>query len=254
MRVVAVEQPRHVIESPEPAAARSNRLELLALLACSAVVATGVYLAYAGRTARLVESEAGPAPLLNLRTLAAADDIVPLLTMYDDTRERRAVADALYQRATAEPRLDHVGGLASASIPAADVHSNAQFVRLRARLALHPAARSVAALTPSDIVALKPRLVVRTREEFAASIRAAVAWFFAAFWMAHLVRRWRRADDDPVLLPGVMLLAGIGLMTMLALRDPLRDTIAASAFASGVAMGVIVLVAASEFDFEASPL
>src|SRR5204862_8362663 len=41
---------------------------------------------------------------------------------------------------------------------------------------------------------------------------------------------------------------------MLALRDPLRDTIAASTFASGVAAGVALLAAASEVDFEASPL
>src|SRR5207249_3171828 len=128
------------------------------------------------------------------------------------------------------------------------------FVRLRARLALHPGARTVAVLTPADIVTLKPRLVVRTRQEFAAAVREAAVWFFAAFWAAHLVRRWRRADDDPVLLPAVMLLSGVGFMAMLALRDPLRDTISAAAFASGVGFGVALLVAASEVDFEASPL
>ena len=49
--------------------------------------------------------------------------------------------------------------------------------------------------------------------------------FFAAFWVAHLVRRWRGIDDDPVLLPIVLMLSGIGLMSMVALRDPLRDTV-----------------------------
>jgi len=255
MRVVAVEPARDVIGSPDPAAARSARLELLALLSCSAVILSGIYLAYSGRIARLAESDTGSAPVLNLHRLAGPDDLLPLLTMYDDAGERREAAAVLYRRAAAEtPRLDHVGGLASASISAAAVRRSAGFTRLRARLAQHPQAASLAVLTPPDIVALKPRLVVRTREECAAAVRAAAVWFFGAFWAAHLIRRWRRADDDPVLLPAVMLLSGIGFMTMLALRDPLRDTIAASAFASGVAMGVLVLVAASEFDFEASPL
>jgi cell division protein FtsW (lipid II flippase) len=44
------------------------------------------------------------------------------------------------------------------------------------------------------------------------------------------------------------------LMTMVALRDPLRDTMTASTFVSGVVMGLVMLVSASEVDFEASPL
>jgi len=255
MRVIAPQQTRPISTVPDPAGGRSRHMELLGLAAGSAVVLMGVWLAYAGRVGRLVESEAGQAPVLNLHKLAGPDDLVPLLTMYEDAGERGAVAQALYQRAAADtPPLDHVGGLAAVSIPAAEVRNTARFVKLRARLVSRPDARSVTVLTPADIVSLKPRLVVRTREEFAAAVRGSVGWFLAAFWVAHLLRRWRRANDDPVLLPAVMLLSGIGLMTMLALRDPLRDTIAASAFASGVAMGLIVLVAASEFDFEASPL
>src|SRR5207247_2356228 len=98
------------------------------------------------------------------------------------------------------------------------------------------------------------QLVVRTREQYAADVRAAAASFFVAFWIAHLVRRWRRADDEPLVLPVLLLLCGLGLMTMLALRDPLRDTTTASTFVSGVVIGLVLLVSASEMDFEASPL
>ena len=255
MRVIAPEYTPDIATASGDAARRCGRIELLALLACSAVVLIGVYLTCAGRAARLAESDAGSAPPLNLHQLAAPDDLVRLLTMFEDERERRAVAAVLYRQATADStRLDHVGGLAAASIPAADVRSDAHFLRLRARLAFHPGAGTVPVLTPADIVTLKPRLVVRTRQEYAAAVRDAGLRFFAVFWAAHLFRRWRRADDDPVLLPAVMLLSGVGFMTMLALRDPLRDTIAASAFASGVAAGVALLAAASEVDFEASPL
>ena len=72
--------------------------------------------------------------------------------------------------------------------------------------------------------------------------------------MVHLFRRWRRRDDDPLVLPAVMLLCGVGVMTMCALRDPIRDTITAGVFAGGAALGVLLLAAASEIDFEASRL
>src|SRR5438034_7063863 len=190
MRVIEAGHAHAVIEAPD-AAMRSGRIELLALLACSAVVIFGIWLTYAGRIARLVESDGGAAPVLDLHHLAGADDLVPLLTMFDDDRERQTVAHALYRRATSEsPRLDHVGGLASAAIPAAEIRSDPRLIKLRARLAQRPGAAAVPALTPSDIVALKPRLVVRTREQFAAAVRESALWFFGACWAAHLVRRW----------------------------------------------------------------
>ena len=56
------------------------------------------------------------------------------------------------------------------------------------------------------------------------------------------------------MLPVLLMLSGIGLISMIALRDPLRDTLTASAFAKGIAGGLVLLLAASEVDFEASPL
>ena len=119
---------------------------------------------------------------------------------------------------------------------------------------MRPGATDVPILSRQDIVVLKPRLAVRSVGQFTRRLAVAVAVFFAAFWLAHLFRRWRRRDDDPLLLPALMLLCGIGLMTMCALRDPIRDTIAAELFAAGAAIGIVLLVAVSEVDFEASPL
>src|SRR5262249_395480 len=78
--------------------------------------------------------------------------------------------------------------------------------------------------------------------------------FFAVFWTAHLVRRWRGAADDPVVLPTLLLLTGIGLMTMIGLADPVHDGRLAERFAEGTAMGVIALVCSAAVDLEASPL
>jgi len=127
-------------------------------------------------------------------------------------------------------------------------------VELRSRLNRRPTLERVPVLTPSDLAAIKPGTIVRTAEEFIATLRLAAALFFAAFWGAHLVRRWRGIADDPLMLPIVMMLSGIGLMSMVALRDPLRDTVLAYRFALGVVAGVVSLVAVSHVDFEASRL
>src|SRR6185295_11729431 len=99
-----------------------------------------------------------------------------------------------------------------------------------------------------------PRLSVRSASDFTTHYARSIVLFVLAFWAAHIVRRLRRRSDDPLLLPPVMLLCGLGLTTMTALRDPIRDAISASTFAGGVAAGVLLLVAISEVDFEASRL
>ncbi|MEP6915753.1 MAG: FtsW/RodA/SpoVE family cell cycle protein [Acidobacteriota bacterium] len=232
----------------ELAVSRAANIELLGLAACSLVVLLGLFLTVAAKVA------AGDPSGIDLHRLGSADDVRPVLTMFEPF-EQQAVARAVYQRAMVDqPGLEHVGGLASVIIPAAEIQQDRRYLVLRSRLERRPGASSVAALTPSDIAAIKPSVIVRTPAEFRARIRIVVIAFFAAFWIAHLVRRWRRAPEDPVVLPILLLLSGIGLMSMLALRDPLRDTTTASGFVSGVVAGMTLLVGASMVDFEASRL
>ncbi len=87
-----------------------------------------------------------------------------------------------------------------------------------------------------------------------AALRLPLGEYFAAFWAAHLVRRWRGAPDDPILLPIVLLLTGIGLMTMISLSDPLHVGLLAQRFAEGAAVGAIALVCVASIDLEALPL
>lgn len=233
---------------------RALNIELLGLVAASVVVVFGLVLTHAARTARLAEA-APPSGITALHALKGPQALEPLLTMYPTEFERQAVAHALHQRAIAvDARLEHVGGLAEVSIPAAEVRGDSRYVQLRGRLDRRPEAERVAVLTQGDIFALKPRLAVRSLEQFNARIGRAIAWFFAAFWLAHGVRRWRRRNDEPLMLPVLMLLTGLGLIAMLSMRDPLRDTIAAAFFAGGVTAGLAVLLIVSEIDFEASRL
>jgi len=233
--------------------ARTLNVELLGLLASSLVVLFGLILCYSAKIARVTESARADAAI-PLHALKEPADLEPVLSMFTSTFERQTVARAIYRRAHSERRLEHVGGLADVRIAAADIRADRRLVQLRARLDRRRDAVDLAALSPSDISAIKPRLTVRTSEEYKSRVTRAIAGFIGAFWLAHLFRRWRRRNDDPVLLPCLMLLCGIGAMAMLALRDPLRDTMSLAVFCGGAAAGVLLLVAASEFDFEGSPL
>ena len=249
MRVVPASQ------SSVPTATRCKRslnIELLGLAAASVVVIFGVALTFA---AKVGSPDLAPDGVIPLYALKAPSDLEPALTMFETPHERQFAARALFERASsAGASLDRVGALSDVKVTARTVRADRRLVQLGGRLALRPAAEDVPVLSRQDVVLLKPRLAVRSVSQFSRRISTAVGIFFAAFWIAHLFRRWRRRDDDPMLLPALMLLCGIGLMTMCALRDPIRDTIAAELFAAGAAMGIVLLVAVSEIDFEASRL
>lgn len=92
--------------------------------------------------------------------------------------------------------------------------------------------------------------LVRTPQEFRRQIVVAVSLFMVSFWGAHLVR-WRCGiTGDAVLLPVVHLLTGLGLMAMIALRDPLRESLAAVSVAHGLAAGCALWTALGFVDFE----
>jgi cell division protein FtsW (lipid II flippase) len=231
MRIVDVDATRALRAWRRPGAARAARTECLGLAAVSVIVLLGLVLAVRGslESARGRHGGTGTPPV-DLRTLPSAAALAPLLTNLDDAATRMAAAQALYRRATADDEpLTHVGALAG-------VHH----------------ASGAAVLSRAGLAALKPHVVVRTPRAFLAAMAQAVVGFFTAFWLAHLVRRWRGVQDDPVLLPVLLLLSGVGMMTMIALRDPLRDTLMAWTFASGVCGGVALLLIASEIDYESS--
>jgi len=257
MRVISAAPARTASRRTALASARTANLELLGLLACTAVLVLGLSLTYWSRTRDLVnvERDVASGTIVNLREIRSPNDLAPLLTMFDGPAERQAAARALYRAASADtPPLENVGGLARVTMPAAEIRSDRRFVALRARLERRPGLSGVPVLSAPDIAAIKPRVVVRTAPEFRQRFLVGAGWFFGAFWLAHLVRRWRGAVGDPLLLPIVLALSGVGLMSMLTLRDPLRDTIIASTFVGGVVVGVGLLVVASLVDIEASPL
>ncbi len=253
MRIIETAAPRRPLVRRHPAAARAANVEALALAAASAVLLLGVCLAVWGRLGS--DDAAARGRAVNLRELSSSSRLVPLLTMFDRETERVAVAERLFRRATdTGAPLEHVGGLAGVTVSEADWKADRRLAQVRARAAAIGTTEPVRVLTGADLARLKPYVVVRTSRAYVSRIGYAVSAFLACFWLAHLVRRWRGVPDDPVLLPVVLLLTGIGVMGMVALRDPWRDTVLVPTFVGGACAGVALLLAASEIDVESSRL
>jgi len=85
-------------------------------------------------------------------------------------------------------------------------------------------------------------LVVRTPNEFLRTFAAWALLYLTGFWIVHFIWRLRRFRGDPLILPALHLLTGIGLTLMVSLRDPLRDTVEFKKFAWGVLLGCAVLL------------
>jgi cell division protein FtsI/penicillin-binding protein 2/cell division protein FtsW (lipid II flippase) len=68
------------------------------------------------------------------------------------------------------------------------------------------------------------------------------ALYLGGFYLVWFAWRLRRFAGDPAILPALHLLSGIGLILMVSLRDPLRDTLEFRKFAIGVFLGCLLLL------------
>jgi cell division protein FtsW (lipid II flippase) len=238
---------------PDVRRIRALNLELLGLLAATVIVSFGIALAFLAKVAAAESMAPSGGRVVPLYAVKSPADLEAVLTMFPSLHERQVVAQAIYRDvASAESRLEHVGGLMAVTMSAADIRQDPGLTRLRERLERRATAEAVPVLSASDLAAVKPSVTVRTARQFSSRAIRAFGLLLGGFWIVHLFRRWRQRDDDPVVLPAVMLLCGVGAMAMLGLRDPLRDTMAFGTFAGGVALGLAALLLASEVDFESS--
>ena len=203
---------------------RAPRLERLGLAVTSLVLLLGLWLTYLEQTATFAAAEADlrNGGLVNLNAIRDESALIPYLPMLPDRAAKVATASAIYRllhQTPDTPPIEHAGALA----PVVD---------------------------GAKLAELKRSAVVRTPDEFRRRITTAIAVFMLAFWIAHLVRWYFGAIGDPLLLPVVQLLTGLGVVTMLALRDPLRDMVVAATVSHGIAAGCALWVALAFVDFE----
>ncbi len=98
---------------------------------------------------------------------------------------------------------------------------------------------------------MKPRMAVRTPAEFRMALAQSAGLFFAGFYLVALAWKLGRFGGDRALLPALHLLAGMGFIVMIGMRDPLRDTLEFHKFAIGVFLGCLLLALAAlrAFDY-----
>ena len=129
--------------------------------------------------------------------------MLPALSFVTDARLRAELARKIYDASGGLPNVGHIRPLVSAD----------------------------------QFHFLKPLFVVRTPAQFRARFRQWIAIFFAVFLLVNVFWSLRGFTGDESLLPVVVLLSGIGLILMLCLRDPVRDTLLFADFAQGAALG-----------------
>ena len=203
-----------VLKLAEEATPAERRRELVWLCGASALVACGLALVCIAKTQELAGAGARIAggELVNLNAVSSAEELAPFLSALGESRER--AAEKVFAVAGAGRRVPNVGALARVRIDD----------------------------TRLPLSKLKPLMVVRTPREFMTQYVVWCCVYLAAFWMVHLVWRARRFHGDPVILPALHLLTGIGLILAVSLRDPLRDTLEFRKFAWGCALGCCLLL------------
>ncbi len=220
--------------------------ELAWTLAAATLVAAGLFLVYRAKTAPLpqLRQDIAAKRILNLNALGAREELYPALAAYSDPALREFIARKIYY---AGGSLPNVGAIARTRVTSNEV------LRGRALQPLRDALRgrdSIPLFTLEQLGQLKPQFVVRSPEQFQHAFWLWTALFFAAFFLAHAFWGLRGFRGDQTFLPAILALTGIGLILMIAMRDPVRDTLLFVDFAQGVVGGSVVLAVASALDFE----
>jgi cell division protein FtsW (lipid II flippase) len=90
----------------------------------------------------------------------------------------------------------------------------------------------------------------RTPEDLQSHVALSLALVLAGFYGLHALRRARRYGGDGLLLPAVLLLCGLGLMTMISVSDPHQDAMFVRPFAWGVFIGCVAAGIAMTVNYE----
>jgi cell division protein FtsW (lipid II flippase) len=235
----------------QPIEARGRALERVLLLLTSALILAAVSLTAAAKMARMGGSDS---ERLNLSTLDRREQLLPFLQSIFSPAERQYIAGKIFEVVRSGPdSVSHVGEIGQIRVPIHDVLRTHGLAELQARArqvqSPRPGVETILLLSSTDVARLKPFFVVRDRSQFRNQLILWSLLFFGSFWAVHIFWSLRGTGGEQYVLPSVVLVSGVGLTLMVTLRDPLRDTLAFSTFAQGVAAGCVVLALASTLDY-----
>jgi cell division protein FtsI/penicillin-binding protein 2/cell division protein FtsW (lipid II flippase) len=227
----------------------SRNLELFLLLLITAVLGTGLWLALSAQLQGMNGN------VFNLNEAADSKDLAPVVTLFDDPRERSLAAASIMTYLRDHAPIESVGDLRKVRATRKQIAGLRMKGVLKDRLDKAGAEEdSIPLLTAAQIRQLRPLVCVRNKANFLHSVYFYGALFFVAFYALHVAWRMRAFFGDQLLLPAVHFLSGLGFIMMLRLRDPLREGLLFPDFAVGAAIGCALAFLASMPDYERSPL
>jgi cell division protein FtsW (lipid II flippase) len=214
--------------APAIAAPRIRRgFETVALLLGSIIIAAGIALVFKAKA---------PAPdttgLVNISRLERWDQLLPLLTFLPSPAARQNAARVIFDYVqSVNGKVPNVGAIG--------------------RLRIEPprTANRIPLLTQAQLAHLKRSVIVRTPDEFRNKLMLWAGAFFAVFYCVHIFWRLRNFSGNQAILPAIHMLTGVGLILMLSLRDPLRDTLAFADFSESVVIGAAVMAGLVFLDY-----
>jgi cell division protein FtsW (lipid II flippase) len=239
---------------------QSRSPEGVLLVSASIVALLGLILVYQARTHGFpdLEQQLKNKKLLNLHAVSSRAELIPFLTVFDPPADRQFAAGKILDHLRDNPSTPNVGSLAKIRVSAKEVDSTRGLDVFRRRLAQlrenqstpQPKDITFPLLTLAQFNQLKPLLVVRQPNEFRSRFWIHVILYLAGFYVLHCAWKFKRLGGDPFLLPLIHLLTSLGLIAMVSLRDPLRDTLSLAPFAQGVALGCACMLALSFLDYQ----
>jgi cell division protein FtsW (lipid II flippase) len=228
----------------QPRAARLRTGEFLGLAGATVLIISALILAWYGRTARLSTATEPP---FDLTHIERREQLLPYLTAIALPAERQYVARKIFERVR-DGVVPNVGTLARIRVPVREVKSTRGLTDLQSRA--DTKAETVALLTGSQFSRMKQLFVVRDLGQYKKRLWLWIPIFVLMFFAVHIFWTYSGIEGAWPVLPALELLSGIGLILMITLRDPLRDTMMFVEFIQGVALGCIVLAVASTLDYQ----
>ncbi len=228
-------------------------VELFCLLFASLLIATGLSLVYFAKTHDLAQEQQAT---LNLNELTGPQQLIPFLSIIRDASDQDFIANRIYNLKRHGEKFTNVGAIARIRVTETEVAKARGLISFPGRMLQARERRtlqrelSIPLLTGSEFASVKPHLRVRDAGDFRRTLFIWAALFFAAFYLTHLMWRIRAFSGDNMLFPAMHALSGIGLILMISLRDPLRDTLMFADFTQGVIAGCAALLLFSIPDYQ----
>lgn len=98
-----------------------------------------------------------------------------------------------------------------------------------------------------NILKKEKSLIIRTPVEFNKWFLIISGSFIGAFLLVHIILSWRFSTADQLILPVVMILAGLSFLTLLSLQDPLRDRFLAKDMLAYLGIGLVAMLVMLQF-------